>query len=210
MAFAFVLEGGIDPAAFCAAWRRVVAASDALRTSIDVDGGGDRSTRVCGPDGCETTLLDFSGRADPAEPSSARGRGSGAPRPFPSTATLVDSVLVRLAEQPVRLVPQPAPPRHRRLINGAARSGRWPPNTRQPRRRRDPTRLACRWSRTTRPHGRSTSFPNPRARSEASQHWQQRLGLDRVHALLRPPTQARRRPAASGSRSRSTSRRRCG
>ncbi|MEO8257699.1 MAG: amino acid adenylation domain-containing protein [Acidobacteriota bacterium] len=93
MAFAFVLEGEIDTAAFASAWRRVVDRSDALRTSVNQRAG---LVHVRDAGGCETRFLDFSARAD-AEHEFRAWAVERCARPLPLDGELVDSVIVKLA-----------------------------------------------------------------------------------------------------------------
>ena len=96
MTFAFVFGGPIDPDAFREAWRRVIAGSDVLRTSIgERDGVAVR--RVCDPAECDAAFADFSGHEDPEGRflEWARERCS---HPLPLERVLVDSVLAKLAE----------------------------------------------------------------------------------------------------------------
>jgi amino acid adenylation domain-containing protein len=94
MTFAFVFEGRIDTAAFVRTWRRIIAASDALTTSIRVEDGGipQPATAAAAP---ETTLEDFAGRPSPLADFLAWARDRCS-RPLQLDSSLVDSVLVRL------------------------------------------------------------------------------------------------------------------
>lgn len=94
MAFAFVLDGAIDPDAFRVAWRRTIVCSDALRTRVE-ERGGAALRREGDPHEYETRLEDFSGRPDPEGRFRAWARERCA-RVLPLGGALVDSVLVRL------------------------------------------------------------------------------------------------------------------
>ena len=154
MAFAFVLDGGIDTTAFCTAWRRIVAASDALRTSID-DGGAIGRRRVR-PDGGETRLLDFADRVQPDEEFRAWARDR-CTHALALDGALVDSVLVKLADrrygwylnQHHAVTDASSTVLLFRQVAAEYAAIAAPPGS-----------TAClRWSSTTRPHSLSKRFP---------------------------------------------------
>ncbi len=184
MAFAFVLEGAIETAAFCAAWRSVVAGSDALRTSIDDRGAmGVRRVR---PGGCDTGLLDFSGRVN-AEGEFRAWARERCSRALPLDGALVDSVLVRLSESRYGWYLN----QHHLVTDASSTVLLF---------RQVAAEYAAAAARSVvtaavpllEPYYQTVqsleSFPNARVRNEASQYWQQRLRSDRVTPFYGRPT----------------------
>jgi amino acid adenylation domain-containing protein len=95
MAFAFLFPTELRADLFKEAWRRVVGASDALRTRVVAFEGGTR--RVLAESPALTALLDLEPRLDPEREFRDWCRQRCA-RPLPLAGDLVDSVLVQLGE----------------------------------------------------------------------------------------------------------------
>ena len=96
MAFAFVFPAELGADLFCAAWQRVVDASDALRTRIvDDERGHSRWTMTTR--GRATEVIDIDPSPDPGGAFRQWCRERCA-RPLPLGGDLVDSVLVRLGD----------------------------------------------------------------------------------------------------------------
>ena len=95
MAFAFVFRARLRPDVFREAWRRVIGASDALKTEI-VDHEGAATRRLRDTAGT-TEILDLSRHDDP-ETEFLRWCGQRCRRPLPPDGELVESVLVDLGE----------------------------------------------------------------------------------------------------------------
>ena len=96
MAFAFVFPTELRADLFCAAWQRVVDASDALRTRI-VDDERGNSRRTLAARGPSTEVIALDPGPDPGGAFRQWCRERCA-RPLPPGGELVDSVLVRLGD----------------------------------------------------------------------------------------------------------------
>jgi amino acid adenylation domain-containing protein len=94
MAFAFVFAAELHPDLFAEAWRRVVARSDALRTRVVEEAGGEHR-RILARRARPTEILDFGQRAD-SETEFYQWCRERCAHPLPLGGDLVDSVLVLL------------------------------------------------------------------------------------------------------------------
>ena len=102
----------------CAAWRRIVARAmpSAHRSAMR---GGDRRPAGAPPSGSETASSISRGALQPDDEFRAWARERCA-RVLRPRRRARRQRAGQACGRPVRLVPQPAPPRHRRLIDGAA------------------------------------------------------------------------------------------
>ncbi|MGB5752520.1 MAG: amino acid adenylation domain-containing protein [Thermoanaerobaculia bacterium] len=96
MAFAFVFGKELRDDLFCEAWRRVVEASDALRTRL-VEDDADGVRRILDSAGRPTEVLDLE-ESENAEADFQRWCRERCEKPLAFTGPFVDSVLVRLGD----------------------------------------------------------------------------------------------------------------
>ena len=96
MAFTFVFEGAIDPDRFRLAWRRIVDASESLRTTI-VEGAESATLRIQPAGCCELEVVDLSDQPDPVDYFHALARDRTS-QVLPLGDRLVDAMLARLGE----------------------------------------------------------------------------------------------------------------